>query len=121
MRLEDAVRLLGLMANTQQVDVESNRPGYSEGQLPEEGIAGVDVPALTVLRDEQPALLRRLAGIVAGEQGRKMRVPLVHEVQAAFLHPAVEILLGDRIGVVKYGALRVKNGDRRLLHGNALA
>ena len=55
----------GLMSHAQQIDVQANRARHAKRQLAEEGVAGVDVIAFAVLRQQQAALLRLLAGIVA--------------------------------------------------------
>src|SRR6185369_7496321 len=39
----------GSMSHAQQIDVEANRAGHSKRQLPEEGVAGVEVIAFAVL------------------------------------------------------------------------
>ena len=50
-----------------------------------------------------------------------MVVPLIHEVQAALLHPACEILLRNGIRIVEDRALRIKNRNRGFLDGDARA
>src|SRR5271167_2610105 len=71
--------LLGFMAHAQQVHVEANSAGDAERQLPEEGVAGVDVVSLAGLCHQQAALVRLLAGVIRGEQRSVLRIPLVHE------------------------------------------
>ena len=109
------------MSYAQQVHVETNGAGDAEGQLPEERISGVDVIALAILGQQQSTFLRLLAGIVRGQERRVVLVPLVHEVQAALLHPAIEVAVGDRVGIMKHRVLRIENRYRRLLNGYALA
>src|ERR1035438_8979137 len=48
-----AAGLLWFMSHAQQVHVETDGSGYTERQLPEEGISGVQVIALSVLRQQQ--------------------------------------------------------------------
>ena len=55
----------GTMPRGQQIDIQPNCSGYSRRQLPEEGVRGIDVQTLPVLRLQQSALLRLLARIVA--------------------------------------------------------
>ena len=47
--------------------------------------------------DEQGTFERCFAGVMARENRREMIVPLVREVDAAFLNPAVEIRVVDLI------------------------
>src|ERR1019366_3147006 len=113
--------LFGLMSHAQQVHVETDCSGYAERQLAEEGISGVQVVSPSILRQQQPAFLRRLAGIVASQKWGEVRVPLIHEVQATLLHPAVKIAPRNLVWVMKHRALRIKDGDRRLFHGHTFA
>src|SRR5208337_599754 len=113
--------LLCFMSHAQQVHVETYGARHTKGQLPEEGISGVHVVALAILRQQQPALLRRLARIVAGQKRRKVRVPLIHEVQAALLHPVVKVMRRNLVRVMKYRILRIENGNRCLFDRHALA
>src|ERR1035437_2651420 len=94
--------LFGLMSRAQQVHVETDGSGYTERQLAEEGISGVQVVSLAVLRQQQPALLGRFAGIVASQERREVRVPLIHEVQTTFLHPAVKIARRNLVGIMEH-------------------
>src|ERR1039457_7064332 len=113
--------LFGPMSHAQQVHVKTDGSGYTERQLAEEGISGVQVVSLSILRQQQPAFLRRLARIVASQKRGKVLVPLVHEVQATLLHPAVKIARGNLVGIMEYRALRIKEGNRRLFHGHTFA
>src|ERR1035441_3015074 len=113
--------LLWFMSHAQQVHVETNGSRHAERQLPEEGISGVQVVALAILRQQQAAFLRRLTRVVGRQERSKVRVPLIHEVQAALLHPAVKITRRILVGVVEDRVLRIKDGDRRLFDGHALA
>src|SRR5580700_893593 len=116
-----SAELAGLMAYTQQIHVESNRSRHPERQLSEESIPSVDVMAFAVLRQQETAFLRLLARIVARQYRCVVRIPLIHEVQTAFLHPAIEVGLRDGVGVVEDRTLRIQNRDRRLLDGDAFA
>src|SRR5664280_1577097 len=80
-----AAGLLWFMSHAQQVHVETNSSRHAEGQLPEKGISGVQVVSLSVLRQQQATFLRRFARIVRRQERREVRVPLLHEVQAALL------------------------------------
>src|ERR1019366_1987730 len=113
--------LFGLMSHAQQVHVETDGSGYTERQLAEEGISGVQVVSLAILRQQQAAFLRRLARIVASQKWGEVRVPLIHEVQATLLHPAVKIVRRDLVWVMEHRALRIKDGDRHLFHGHTFA
>src|SRR5579871_6515033 len=48
-------------------------------------------------------------------------IPLAHEVQAAFLHPSIEVCCGDCVGVVEDWILRRENLDRRFFYRDARA
>src|SRR5579884_3223528 len=78
----------GSMSHAQQVDVEANRPRHSKGQLTEESVAGVDVITVAILCNQQATLLRLLAGVVGCQQWGVLRVPRVHEIEPALLHPS---------------------------------
>ena len=49
-----------------------------------------------------------------------MRVPVIHEVEPALLHPAVEVCWRDLVGIVEDRVLRIEDGDRRFFHGDAI-
>src|ERR1039457_5526055 len=106
--------LFGFMSHAQQVHVETDGSGYTERQLAEEGISGVQVIALAILRQQQAAFLRRLTRVVGCQERREVRVPLIHEVQAALLHPVVKIARRNLVWVVEDRVLRIEDGDRRL-------
>src|ERR1017187_8622710 len=97
-----AAGLLWFMSHAQQVHVETDGARHAKRQLPEEGISGVQVVALAVLRQQHPAFLRRFAGIVRRQQRRKVRVPLVHKVQAPLLYPAVKIVRRNLVGIAEH-------------------
>src|SRR6185312_16921004 len=106
----------GSMSHAQQVDVEANRARHSEGKLPEERIAGVDVVALAVLCQQQSAFLRLLAGIIGGQQRGVLGIERLHEVEAALLHPTGEIALRNLVRVVEDFVFRLKQRDRSIFH-----
>src|ERR1035437_5785468 len=114
-----AAGLLWFMSHAQQVHVETNSSRHAEGQLPEEGISGVQVVALAILRQQQAAFLRRLTRVVGCQERREVRVPLIHEVQAALLHPVVKIARRNLVWVVEDRVLRIEDGDRRLFDRHA--
>ena len=70
-------------------------------------------PPVAILREQQTALLWIFTRIVASHQRSEAVVPFAHEVQAAFLHPSVEVCFGDRVGIVKDWILRRENLDRQ--------
>src|SRR6202023_1149160 len=70
-----------ILSRAQQIHVQTHRPGNACGQLAEEGVAGVDIGSLAVLRPQQAALLRVFSRIVTGQQRGEMRVPLIYEIQ----------------------------------------
>ena len=55
---------------------------------------------------------------MAGKQRLEMLIPFVHEIESAFLHPAIEIASRDRIRIMKYSILRSQNLHRSLFHRN---
>src|SRR5664280_3272138 len=65
-----AAGLLWFMSHAQQVHVETNGSRHTERQLPEEGISGVQVVALAILRQQQAAFLRRLTRVVGRQERR---------------------------------------------------
>src|SRR4029077_20562216 len=46
-------------------------------------------------------------------------VPLVHEIQASLLYPALEIALRNLVGCLKHAVAGSKNFHRSLFHGNS--
>src|SRR5271165_547998 len=113
--------LLWLMAHAQQIHIKADRSGHAERQLPEERVSGIDVVALAVLRHQQAAFLWLLVRIIRGKQRRVVRVPLVDEVEPTLLHPALEVMQGNLVGIVQDHTVRVEDGDRRLFDGDSLA
>src|SRR5687768_16950165 len=91
-----------LFSYRNQVCKQPVRARYACRQLPEEGKRSVDVPAFAILSYEQGTLAGRLSRIIHGKQGSVLGVPGGGEVEAALLHPAREILLGELVGRVKY-------------------
>ena len=89
--------------------------------MPKEGVASVDEIALTRFRDEQAAIERFLAGIVAGKQGGPVRVPFVREIEAALLHPAFEIVGRDFVRRVQQRMIRRENANLRTFVSDAVA
>src|SRR5260370_34505960 len=106
------------MPRAQQIHMQPHGARYAGRQLPEERVPRVDISSLAVLRPQQSALLRVLAGIMAAQQWLEMLVPFVHEIESAFLHPAVEVASRDFIRIVKYSILPRQNFHRSLLHRN---
>src|SRR5271165_1375655 len=103
----------GSMSHAQQVHVQANRARNSKRQLAEESIAGVDVIALAVLRQQQAAFLRLLARIIGRKQWRVFRVPLVHEIKTALLHPAGEVVWRNLVRIVEDFAVGLQQRDWR--------
>src|SRR5438270_13245118 len=50
-----------------------------------------------------------------------MRIPFAGEIEAAFLHPSLEIFGGDAIGKIENRIVRLENFHRLLFHADALA
>src|ERR1039457_2260385 len=84
----------------QQVGEQAIRPRHPRRKLPEPRVRGEDVDALAVARPDLPALQRLLAGILRGEHGLVVRIPLGGEVKAALLYPTLEILGVDVVGIL---------------------
>src|SRR5271165_6826263 len=112
--------LLWLMAHAQQVHIKANSAGHTERQLAEKGISRIDVVTLAELRHQQASLVRLLTGIVRRQQWSVLRFPLVHEVEATLLHPAIEIMQRNLVGIVQGRAVRIENSDRSLFDGHAI-
>ena len=108
------------MSRAQQIHIQPNRSRHARRQLPEECVSGVDVRAFAVLRAQQPAFLRFFSGIMACQQRPEMIVPLIHEVQAAFLHPTVEVALRDLVGIMKDTVFGSQHIHRRFFDRNPL-
>src|SRR5579864_1356680 len=90
-----------------QVDEEAIRARHSIRQLPEERQTGVDVRSFAEVCINQSAIQVRLAGIVHCQQRRVLGIELRPEIEAAFLHPALEILLRDLIWRVEQWIVRL--------------
>src|SRR5208337_2843951 len=69
-----------LLLLTQQIHIQPHGSRHARWQLPEKCISGVDIHSLPVLCPQQPAFLRILSRIVAGQQRLKMIIPLAHEI-----------------------------------------
>src|SRR5262249_18485235 len=74
---------------------------------------------LPILRFQQPAVLRVFSRIVRRQQRLKVAVPLPHKVKSTFLHPAVKVLLRNRIGIAKDRILGLQDLYRRVFHRNS--
>src|SRR4029077_20177499 len=90
-----------LMSRADQIHKQAYRSWNSSWKLSREPVCGENVNALAIVSQQQAAFLRRLAGIVAGQQRLELRVPLRHEVKTALLHPAVKIFLHDFVRPVE--------------------
>src|SRR6266481_489156 len=101
-----------------QIYEQANRARHACGELGEEGVSGVDISALAVVSDEQAAVLRRLAGIVRGEQRLKVVVPLRHEIEAALLHPSIKIFAAYFVGKRQNPLVGSQNFHRLLFNRN---
>ena len=55
------------------------------------------------------------------EQRLELRIPGLHEVEPAFLHPAVEILLRDLVRIMKDRVAGSEDLDRSFFDGDAVA
>src|SRR5690349_15689635 len=84
----------------QHVREQSPRTGHPGGKLAEPAHGGEDVNALAVARPELAAGQRLLTGVVRGEHRAIVRIPLRSEVEAALLHPALEILGVDVVRIL---------------------
>ena len=100
----------------EEVGEEAVCAGDSCRQLPEEGEAGVDEAALAHRGNEQTTLAVGFARIVHGQERRVVRIPRVGKVEAALLHPAVEVVDPDAVGRLEDGVLGLQqSGCRRLV------
>src|ERR1039457_1897025 len=100
----------------QQVGEQTIRPRYPRRKLPEPRVRAEDVDALAVVRPDFPAFQRLLAGVLRGEHGLVVRIPLGGKVETAFLHPTLEILGVDVVGVLQERTVMVGERERRLFH-----
>ena len=72
------------------------------------------------LATRMPPFKRRFARIVAGHHRREVFVPLIGEINAALLHPALEIGRRDFVRRVECRMIGGQNRDRRLFVGYAI-
>src|SRR6185295_14223130 len=79
------------IAGSEEVGEQPVGARHAGGQLPEERQSRVDVAAVAVLRDQQATEQGTLAGIGAAEDGRVLLAPALGVIEAALLHPAVEV------------------------------
>src|SRR5262249_12248080 len=86
------------MPHAHQIHKQPHRAGNTRGQLAKERIARIDVDAFPVTRHEHTAFERRFARIVGSQQRFELWVPLRHEIETAFLDPAVKIFRRDLVG-----------------------
>src|SRR5262245_60336230 len=93
----------------------------TRGELPEEGVAGVDEDRLAVASPEEAARGGLLARVGRGEHGTILGSPLRGEVESALLHPAVEIVIGDAVGCAEKRAGEIEELDRRGLDRHPIA
>src|SRR5438876_11033291 len=82
-----AFRILFRLAQRQEIRKQPIRTRDTSGELPEEAQPRVDIRALAERGLEQPALERRLPGIVHLDERRVRGIPVVREIQSALLHP----------------------------------
>src|SRR5262249_58475409 len=108
-----------LVPHADQIHKQPYSAGYSGRKLTEESVAGINEDAFAIARYQPPAFLRRFARIVGSQQRFELRVPLRHEVQTAFLHPAVKIPRRDFVGIRKYPLFRCQDFYRLLFNGYA--
>src|SRR5689334_14276673 len=81
----------------QEVDEQTIRARDAGGELAEEDQAGVHEAALAVTGDQRRAEERLLVRVARREERLVARIPLAREVDAALLHPAVEVLGPDLV------------------------
>src|SRR4051795_8230687 len=93
--LYDGSRTVPLLLSRYEIDKQLVRARHARRQLPEPGVARVDVDTLAVPREELAARLRLFSRIGRGHHRLVLRVPLFREVEAALLHPGLEILGHD--------------------------
>src|SRR5260221_14576046 len=103
-----------------KVDEQLVSTGYAGRELAEPGVARVDVDAFAHVHEQLAARLRILAGVVRCHHGIVLRVPLLREVEAAFLDPAVEILRHDLVRDVEERVFRLQQCHWRFLDGDAV-
>src|SRR5712691_13335443 len=84
----------------EQVDEEAEGAGVAFGQLARERQACVDIETLAGARPDEAAFQVFFSGIVHGEHGVVLRVPLFPEVEATLLNPAVEIVRVNFVGEI---------------------
>src|SRR6516225_435201 len=111
--------LFWFMSDAQNVDIETNRTRHAERQLAKESVRVVHEIAFAIRGLQQATLSRLLSGVVRRQQGREVRIPRIHEVKSTFLHPAIEVVLRDLVGIVKDRILWIEDCDGSLLFRHA--
>src|SRR2546430_10054801 len=89
-----AFRILSL-AQGQEIRKQPIRTRDTSGELPEEAQPRIDIRALAERGLEQPALERRLPGIVHLDERRVRGIPVVREIQSALLPPPPPVVGPD--------------------------
>src|SRR5229473_8130478 len=108
-RVSNEQRLVpALMPCAEQVHIQPNRSRHTGRQLAEKSIAGVNIRTLAVLPPQQTAFKWLLTRILRRQQRLELTVPLVHEIKPSLLYPAVEVVLGNLVGVVEHAIARGK-------------
>src|SRR5690606_6516212 len=104
-----------------QIRKKPVRPRHARRQLPEKADASVDEPAFAVVAGDQRAVQRIFAGIVPGDRRGVAGIAFAREVEAAFLHPALEVGGGDLLRRVQRRGLGPEEGGLGSLHWHACA
>src|SRR5690348_848475 len=109
---------LELVSRAHQIYKQPNRSRNSRRQLTEKCVPAVDVQPLAILRDQHSPLLIRLIRVMARELRLKVLIPCTHEIDAALLHPTVEIRLRDFVRAVKNRVTWGEYCHRSFFHRN---
>src|SRR4029450_829601 len=105
----------------EEVREQPEGPPHPRGQLAIERVTAVDVGATPVVGNEQPAALRILARVSAGEERAVAPVPFAKEIPTPLSYPAVEIRVHDLVGHLKEGMLGLQDADGGRLVGDTVA
>src|SRR5690242_1074379 len=95
--------------------------GHTLRKLPKPRKTGVDEIPLALPRHEQTAAEGRFPGIAERQDRRETLIPFIWEIQAALLHPAVEICCSDAIWTVQHRVIGCQEGDGRFFVRDAVA
>ncbi len=104
-----------MLSGRYEVGQEAIGARYCVSDLAIDSVGNIDIGSFAVVRYQQTALLRILAGIVNLGERLVLRGPGFEERVAALLNPTVEIGRGDFVGEGEQGVVGIEQCDGRML------